>query len=346
MDVMRDTDGRKLTRDQQEQYRKQAARLLRQGWPAERVAEAFGQSRSWAFEVQKTVQERGETALAGTPRPPGDKKLNTTQRTELAVLLEQFTPRDFGFDNALWAAQIVADLIFQRWGVELSSQTARNIMHDLGFSPQRPVRRAFEQDLQAVARWENEEFPKIQDQAQQEGAELYFGDEAGVRSDYHSGTSWAPVGHTPVVYTTGNRTNVSMLSAISPDGDIRFDVTTENVNSEVFIDFCRTLLHDVSDKKVFLILDRAPYHTSGQTRKFAQATEGQLQLFFLPSYSPELNPDELVWKNVKHDRLGRASIKNFTELRARAVAALERLREVPELVTAFFRAPRLAYISR
>jgi transposase len=345
MDVMRDTDGRKLTTDQQEQYRKQAARLLGQGWPAERVAEACGQSRSWAFAVHKTVREQGEAALASTPRPEGQKKLSTERRRELAVLITDFTPRDFGFDEALWNRRIVKDLIVQRWEVVVSLPTVGAILRELGLSPQRPLRRAFEQDPEAVARWENEEFPQIQDRAQQQGAELYFGDEAGVRSDYHSGTSWAPIGQTPVVYTTGNRKSVSMLSAISPDGDISFEVTTDTVDSEVFIGFCRKLMDDVG-KTVFLILDRAPYHVSGKTREFAEATGGGLQLFFLPSYSPELNPDELVWKNVKHDHLGRASIKNVTDLRSRAVAALEGLRESPELVTSFFGTPQLAYIGR
>lgn len=183
MDVMRDTDGRKLTTAQQEQYRKQAARLLGQSWPAERVAEAFGQSRSWAFEVQKTVRERGEAALASTPRPEGPKKLSASRRRELAVLTKDFTPRDFGFDEALWTRRIIGDLIAQRWGVDLSLPTVGAILHELGLSPQRPIWRAFEQDPEAVARWENEEFPQIQDRAHQEGAELYFGDEAGVRSD-------------------------------------------------------------------------------------------------------------------------------------------------------------------
>ena len=136
-----------------------------------------------------------------------------------------------------------------------------------------------------------------------------------------------------------------MLSAVSPGGDISVEVTPDTVDSEVFIGFCRKLMDDVG-KTVFLILDRAPYHTSGETRKFAEATGGGLQLFFLPSYSPELNPDELVGKNVKHDHLDRASIKNATDLRSRAVAVLEGLREAPELVTSFFGTPQLAYIGR
>lgn len=137
-----------------------------------------------------------------------------------------------------------------------------------------------------------------------------------------------------------------MLSAISEKGDISFEVTTDKVNSQVFIEFCRKLMSDAGDRKVFMIADNATYHVSAMTRKFAAGTGGQLNLFFLPPYSPELNPDELVWKNVKHDRIGKSSIRNSSELRSRAVSALESLKGLPEVVAGFFRAPRLAYIAR
>jgi transposase len=341
---VRETDGRKLTQAEQEARRLQAARLLRSGRTPVQVAEALGVSRSWAFAVQKAVREGGEVALTGIPRPEGPKKLDRARRAELAVLITDRTPMDFGFDEALWTRKIVSDLIYQRWGVDLSLPTVGSVLRDLGFSPQRPIRRAIEQDPDAVARWESEEFPAIRAQAKAEGAELYFGDEAGVRSDYHSGTTWAPVGCTPVVRTTGDRKSVSMLSAISAQGKICFEVRTGGVNSEVFIDFCTKLMADAGDRKVFLVIDNATYHVSRKTREFAAKTAGKLTLFFLSTYAPELNPDELVWKNVKHDRIGRASIKNAAELRSRALAALEHLRDFPEIVKGFFRAPRLAYI--
>ena len=341
---MHDTDGRKLTAAQQEEHRRQAARLLRKGWTAQHVATAFGQSRSWAFAVQRTVREGGEAALAATPRPEGPKKLSAQRRVELAALIKDRTPMSFGFDQALWTRAIVRDVILQRWDIDLSLPTVGAVLHDLGFSPQRPLRKAIEQDPERVAQWEHEEFPAITKRAHKEGAELYFGDEAGVRSDYHSGTTWAPVRHTPVVRTTGDRKSVSMLSAITRKGAISFEVRTGTVDSQVFIDFCTKLMADTDDRKVFLIVDRATYHTSGKTRKFVEKTKGKLTLFLLPSYSPELNPDELVWKSVKHDGIGKSSIRNVAELHSRAIGALEYLRDFPEIITRFFRAPRLAYI--
>lgn len=341
---MRETDGRKLTAAQQEDRRRLAARLLGKGWTPGRVAEVFGQSRSWVFAVQGAVRKGGEAALVAIPRPEGAKKVSVQRRAELAALMKDRTPVSFGFDQALWTRGIVRDLIGQRWGIDVSLPTVGIVLHDLGFSPQRPIRKAIEQDPDQVARWEREEFPTITERARKEGAQLYFGDEAGVRSDYHSGTSWAPVGHTPVVPTTGNRTSVSMLSAITRKGTISFEVRTGKVNSGVFTEFCTKLMADTGDKKVFLIVDKASYHTSWETRTFVAKTHGKLTLFFLPSYSPELNPDELVWKNVKHDKIGKSSIKNAAELRSRAIGALEYLRDFPEIITGFFRAPRLAYI--
>ena len=342
--IVRETDGRRASQKDQESARLQAARLLESGMKPDQVATAMGRSRSWAFGVAQALRDGGVESLAAVPRPEGRKKLDGGRRARLAALIEDHTPEEYGLGEALWTREIVTDLIFELWGVELSAPTVGKVLRDLGFSPQRPLRRAFEQDPEAVARWENEEFPKIRRRAREEDADLYFGDEAHVRSDYHSGTTWAPVGKTPVVKTTGSRKSVSMLSAINMRGRISFDVREGGVDSEVFIEFCKKLMADAGEKKVFLVIDNATYHVSKKTREFAEKTDGKLTLFYLPTYAPELNPDELVWKNVKHDNLGKASIRNSYELRSRATAALQYLRDTPELVKAIFRAPRLAYI--
>src|SRR5262249_15259364 len=153
-----------------------------------------------------------------------------------------------------------------------------------------------QQDPDAVGRWKTEEFPAIGAQAKKEGAIIYFADEAGIRSDYHSGTTWAPIGQTPVVRGTGKRYAVNMLSAVSIQGKLRFMVHEGTVNSAVFIDFCQRLLRD-AEGPVYLIVDGHSSHTSKVTKKFVASTEGRLKLFYLPGYCPELNPDEWVWKN-------------------------------------------------
>jgi DDE superfamily endonuclease len=194
-----------------------------------------------------------------------------------------------------------------------------------------------------VRKWREEEYPKIRDEAESAGATVYFGDEAGVRADHHAGTTWAPVGQTQIVESTGERNGVGMASAISADGDLHFNVYEGMMESERFIEFCKHLM--ASDGgKVFLVLDNAPYHTSNATREFADSTDGRLRLFFLPTYSPELNPDELVWKNVKHDQIGKSGLLRGKDLYDAAWKALENLKKTPEKVKGFFGKPELAYI--
>ena len=157
--------------------------------------------------------------------------------------------------------------------------------------------------------WKSQEFPAIRAEAKKTGASIYFADEAGIRSDYHSGTTWAPVGRTPVVANTGARWSLNMLSAVSAQGKLRFMVHDGKVNSGVFIDFCKRLLRD-ADTPVYLVVDGHPCHRSRATKEFIAATEGRLKLFFLPGYSPELNPDE--WDLLTFPWVGStASIGHF-----------------------------------
>jgi transposase len=218
------------------------------------------------------------------------------------------------------------------------------LLRKLGLSPQRPLYRAYQQNPEAVARWKAETYPAIRAEAAQVGATIYFVDEAGVRSDYHAGTTWAPVGHTPVVAATGDRFGINLISAVSAKGALRFGAYEDSLNGAVFIDFCRRLLHDTSGP-VLLVLDGHPVHRSKAVKAFAASTNGQLRLFFLPGYAPELNPDEWVWKHVKHDRLGRAGVSGPEDLKAKALAALHRLQKLPEVVRSFFQDPNLRYIT-
>src|SRR5919197_3084329 len=253
-------------------------------------------------------------------------------------------PRQLRFAFALWTRAMVRELIRREFGVRLSEVSVGRLLRKLGLSPQRPLYRAYQQNPEAVARWKAAEYPAIRAQAAQVGATIYFADEAGVRSDYHAGTTWAPVGQTPVVAATGDRFAVNLISAVTAKGALRFAAYDGNLNGPVFIDFCRRLLHDTCGP-VFLVLDGHPVHRSKAVRQFAAATEGRLRLFFLPGYAPELNPDEWVWKHVKHDRIGRAGVSSPDDLKAKALAALHRLQKLPHIVQGFFRDPSLRFIT-
>jgi transposase len=341
---MRDSDGRKLDHKTPEQLRIRAVGQVEQGAHPDEVAQALGMTRAAVYAWLAKYREGGLEALKARPVPGRPPKLLGSQLARLYGLVVGNDPRQLRFAFALWTRAMVRELIRREFGVALSEVSVGRLLRKLGLSPQRPLYRAWQQNPEAVARWKAEEYPAIREQAAQVGATVYFADEAGVRSDYHAGTTWAPVGRTPVVASTGDRVGVNLISAVTAKGALRFAAYDGSLNGPVFIDFCRRLLHD-SPGPVFLVLDGHPVHRSKAVKQFAASTDGRLRLCFLPGYAPELNPDEWVWKHVKHDRIGRAGVSGPEDLKAKALAALHRLQRLPHLVQSFFRDPNLRYIT-
>ena len=335
---------RRLPRRELPNIRAQFVRMLDAELPAKSIMVALKLSRSTFFEWKRLYRERGVKGLEVRPIPGGTPKLTDQQTNQLLRWIIGRDPRQFQFDFALWTRKIVGDLIRRMFDVEMTPQGIGKLLHRIGLSPQRPLYRAYQQDLEAVRRWREEEFPAIRVQAREEGAEVYFGDEAGIRTDHHAGTTWAPVGQTPVVEVTGERSSVNMISAVSPSGALMFDVFFGGCNGTVFVEFLKKLMHD-APRPVFLILDNVSFHKCQIVKEYVGSLDGRLKLFFLPGYSPELNPDEWVWKNVKNDQLGRAGIGRKSELHGRATRALERLAQLPEVIRGFFHDPSLAYIG-
>ncbi len=341
---MRENDGRKLDHKTLEVLRLRAVDQIEAGAHPEDVAETLGLARGTVYMWLAKYREGGKDALRAKPVPGRPPKLSGEQLRRLYTLIVGGDPRQLEFELALWTREMVRELIRREFKVALSVVSVGRLLRKLGLSPQRPLYRAYQQDPEAVERWKNEEYPRIRAQAEAEGATIYFADEAGIRSDYHAGTTWAPVGRTPVVKTTGARFSVNMVSAVTPKGALRFAVYDEKFTAKLFIEFCKRLLHD-TDGPVYLIVDGHPTHRAKATKDFVASTHGRLKLFVLPGYSPELNPDEWVWKNVKHDRIARAGITSKDDLKAKAIGALRRLQKLPGLVRGFFADPHLRYIT-
>jgi transposase len=344
---MRDNDGRKLDHQTLEHLRIRAVEQIQAGAHPEDIAAALGMARSTVFGWVAKYREGGRDALRARPVPGRPRKLSGVQMRKVYELIVGRDPRQLQFPFALWTRELVRELIRQQFGVALSAVSVGRLLRTLGLSPQRPLWRASQQDPDRVAAWKQQEYPAIRAEAAQAGATIYFADEAGIRSDYrsdyHAGTTWAPVGQTPVVRTTGKRHAINLISAVTPTGALRFGVIDGTLDGPKFIDFCHKLLHDTPGP-VFLILDGHPVHHSKAVARFVEATEGRLRLCFLPPYSPQLNPDEWVWKNVKHDRVGRAGIRDAKDLKAKALSALHRLQKLPHIIRGFFSDPDLRYI--
>ena len=341
---VRDNDGRKLDHRTLEALRVRAVEQVEAGAHPEDVALTLGLHRKTVYGWLAKYRQGGKNALQAKPIPGRPPKLSGAQIARLYALIAGRDPRQMSFEFALWTRDMVRQVIRREFKVGLSVVSVGRLLRTMGLSPQRPLHRAYEQNPEAVARWKTEQYPAIRTAAKKENATIYFADEAGIRSDYHAGTTWAPIGKTPVVHGTGARYSINMLSAITTQGALRFTVHEGTVNAEVFIDFCQRLLHDASGP-VFLVVDGHPAHRAKATIEFVASTEGRLRLFFLPGYSPELNPDEWVWKNVKHDRIGKTGVTSKHDLKTKAIGALRRLQKLPALVRAFFADPHLRYIT-
>jgi transposase len=341
---MRSNDGRKLSHDVLEEIRKRAVQQVEAGESPEDIVRTLGFTRATIYNWLAKYREGGMGALEAKPlfgRPP---KLQGKHLQWLYKTIAGKNPLQLDFEYALWTRDMIGELIERKYGLRLSEVSVGRLLKKLGFSPQKPLRRAYQQDAEAVKTWLEVEYPKIKALAKKKNADIYFCDEASVRSDYHSGTTWALKGKTPVVKTTGARFGVNMVSAISPKGTIRFMIFDGKMNAGQFCEFLKRLIHKASSP-IFLIVDGHPVHRSGIVKKFVASTEGKLKMFYLPGYSPELNPDELVWNDLKHHDVGKRMISGPDQLKRLVISHLRALQKTPAKIIAFFLENNVRYAA-
>lgn len=336
-------DGRKLSHEARQEIRIRAVQRVEAGESPEDVVRTLGFHRSCIYDWLARHREGGIEALRFKKIPGRKPKLSGLQLKKLFDWITLKSPQQLQFEFALWTRDMIRQVISREFDVRLSAVSVGRLLRKLGLSPQKPLRRAYQQDQEAVTRWKDEEYPAIRKAAKQVGASIFFADEASVRSDYHSGTTWAPVGKTPVITKTGARFSMNLISAVSPRGELRFMTVKGRMTAPKFIDFLRRLLVG-AEEPIFLIVDRHPVHRSSKVRRFVEATEGQLRLFFLPSYSPELNPDEQVWNNLKNHGVGRLTPMGPDQMKRTVMHRLRSLQRIPVKVRGFFRHPETVYI--
>lgn len=325
-----------------------AVRMMQSGTSPDDVARIFDVSRAIAYRWNQLYEKHGASALQIKKAPGRTPSLTLEQRGAIFAFITGSNPVQMQLDfGELWTRKNVREMIRRKFGVKLSDVQVGRVLRDIGLSPQKPLYRSYKQDPERVEEWKKVTYPKIRARAAAEGAEILFGDEASVRTDHHTGTTWAPTGQTPVVRDSGKREAVKMISAISPQGLVRFQVHVGPMNGDRFIVFLKALIKSVEAGKIFLIVDGSSIHKSKKVKAFLEKDEinGRLELFILPPYSPQLNPDEWVWNNVKNTRLGRVVSNDSDDLKNKAIGALRRLQKMPELVRSFFRDPDLAYIT-
>jgi transposase len=325
--------------------RERAVRSVQDGESPEVVARILGVNRSTMYGWLAQYRRGGWGALKAKPlfgRPP---KLSGKKLQWIYDTITQKSPLQLKFPFALWTREMVATVIKDKFNITLSRVSVGRLLAQLGITCQRPLHRALERDEALVQQWLKKEFPKIKTLAQRENAEIYFGDAAHMRSDHHSGRTWAKKGETPIVASTGARYRMSLISAVTSRGHMRFMIKEKGgVNADVFIEFLKRLMVG-AQTKIFLIVDRGPAHIAKKTKAFVASLGGTLQLFYLPPYSPDRNPDELVWKHLKADTVGRTSITSLADFKDKVKSSMISLQRNPQKIRSFFQKPSLKYAA-
>lgn len=312
---MKPYDARMLSVQAQEALRKRVVHaVVDERMPPSVAARTFQVARTSVYEWAKAYRRRGEAGLKTKRlgRPPRSRLAGHQAATAVRLIGDR-CPNQLRLPFALWTRQAVCELLADRFGLHLSVWTVGRYLKRWGFTPQKPLRRAYEQDPKAVKRWLNETYPAIRARAKRQKAQIHWGDQMGLRSDHQVGTSYGKRGQTPVVRGTGQRFGCSLISTITNQGTLRFMVFKQRFTSAVMINFCGRLLQSV-DHKVFLIVDRHPVHRSKKFMAWLSERTARIELFYLPGYSPELNPDECLNQDVKSNAVGRRRATDQNEL--------------------------------
>jgi transposase len=270
--------------------------------------------------------------------------LTLEQEKRIQQLIQDRTPDQLKLAYALWTRQAVSELIEALYGVRLTVRNMGKYLKRWGFTPQRPLQKAYEQSPTAVAQWVHEEYPKIAAAAKQEGAEIQWGDETGLRSDDVRGRGYAPKGKTPIVLANANREKLSVISTVTNKGQMRWKVFSGALNAGVLAGFMKRLVHG-RKKRVFLILDNLRVHHSKAVKKWLKENADKIAVFYLPSYSPELNPDELLNADLKQRVTKAAPARTKTALRRTAIGALRSIQKQPEKVERYFEQKDVCYAA-
>lgn len=341
-------DARRLAPEAQEDLRRRVVYAVREdGMSDSQAARTFGVCRQSVGKWVALAKAGGVRALAARKRGPKPvPRTSADAERGMVRAIRAGCPDRLGLPFALWTREAVVALIRRRTGRAVSVWTAGRYLTRWGMTPQRPARRAYERDPAAVRAWLTERYPAIRERAKAEKALILWGDEMGLRSDDPVGRSYAPRGRTPVVPAAGRRFGCNTISAISNLGQLWFMVFGGRLNAKLFTAFLGRLLR-AADRKLFLVVDSHPAHTAAAVRAWLGADPGRsarLELFFLPGYSPDLNPDECLNQDTKQ-AMKKARPADQREMMGNVRSHLHRRQHEPEVVKRFFREASVRYAA-
>jgi len=338
-------DGRTMDHKALEQIRILAVkRVVEDGESPSEVMKSFGLCRTTLYPWLRDFQDKGLEALAERIAQGPEPLLSEKQRQQVRKWILGKDPRQYGFDFALWTRRIVQALIKERMGIECGLTAVGRLLASLNITPQKPLRRAYERDPEAVALWEKETYPALKKRAKRLGARIFFSDEAGFQSDPVLGRTYGLKGQTPIVTTSGQRQSLNVISAVNARGEFWAVTYTGKLNAESFMVFLQNFVES-QPGKIFLVVDGHPAHKANAVKHYIKSLKGRLELYFLPPYAPDLNPDEFVWSYMKNNGVSKKPLKKNESLQSRIDEDLNGIKENRKLVKSFFGATSVAYAT-
>jgi transposase len=328
---MKEKDARFLPPVVQQELRQRAIELFLDNTSQKNISKILGVSRQSVWKWVKSYKELGDKGLKIRKRGrPQGGQLQPWQSAQVVKIVKNSCPDEIGMPFLLWTRESIGSLIKKIFDITLSKWTVGRYLSKWGFSPQKPSRKAVEQNPQAIRNWLQIEYQRIHKQANKEQATIHWGDEMGLRSDHNVGRTYGLKGKTPIVKRAGNRFSCSMISTITNLGRLSFMIFEENFNEDIFLKFLKRLVCQ-SSRKIFLIVDQHSAHKSKKTKEWLRLNEKDIRIFYLPSYCPELNPDEFLNQDVKAN-VGRKVSHTRIEMRKNLNAYLRMRQKQPYII--------------
>jgi transposase len=342
-------DFRSASSEVRKAIRKRGISLIKSGMKKGKVANLFGVNKSTVSNWCRSYKNEGSKGLADKKRGAKSedcKLLTCEQEKQIQKLIIDKYPEQYKLPFALWTCKAVHELVKQQFGVIVARSTMGYYLRSWGFTPQKPKKKAYEQNQKHVEKWLEEEYPSIKERAREENAEIHWGDETGCKNQCNHGRSYAPKGKTPVKESMSKSFKINMISTVTNQGKVQFMIYLENMNADKLIEFLKQLIKS-SNKKVFLILDNLKVHHCYIVKEWLvrEEVKQKLEVFFLPSYSPELNPDEYLNCDLKRGLSDKPAPKHVKQLQQNVENHMNMLQQNPDRVAKYFKHKDIQYAA-
>jgi len=336
-------DTRNLTQKEQDLIREKAIKIVLSGKTQTETAQLLNVSRQsvngWVNNYKKKGKKSLKSKKRGNPQEP---KLKGYQAATIVNIITDRNPEQLKLPFVLWTREAVQQLIKKRFNIDVSVKTVGRYLAKWGFTSQKPYKKAYEQNFKLVEEWLLNKYPEITKKAKKEKASIFWGDETGLRSTHSTAKSFSPKGKTPEIKISAKRFNINIISAISNSGKLYFKTYTGTFSSEVFIEFLKRLIKQ-NKRKVYLIVDNLAVHKSTKVMEWVNEHKSRIELFFLPPYSPDMNPDELLNQDLKANIYKTKRPTDRNELKSMVISKLKSFQRNPKKIQNYFNAKNVSY---